>query len=135
LIRKRIDAPRPPIRTAALVALTLALAASGCGTSGTPADPEDGRKALITALDAWQAGATPASLAQATPPIHVADADWNAGARLQSYTADDEGRHVGADLNYRVLLELKNARGKAAKREAVYAVSTRPQLMVLRQDD
>ncbi|WP_337175661.1 hypothetical protein [Paludisphaera sp.] len=135
MIRKRTTAPRPTIRTTAALALVLALAASGCGTSGPPADPEYGRKALVTALDAWQAGATPASLAQATPPIHVADGDWNAGAKLQGYKADDEGKHFGADLNYRVVLELKPARGKATRRDAVYAVSTHPRLMVLRQDD
>jgi hypothetical protein len=133
LIRNRTLATRPIARPA--VALLLALAASGCGASGTPADPDDGRKALIAALDAWKGGGTPASLAQASPAIHVADGDWDSGAKLQGYQADDQGRHVGADLNYRVVLELKNAKGKVSKRNAVYSVSTQPQLMVLRQDD
>ena len=32
-------------------------------------------------------------------------------------------------------LELKNARGKVVKKQATYAVTTHPQLLVLRQDD
>lgn len=133
MIRSRNISPRPAIRAA--VVLLLTIAASGCGSSWTPADPDDGRKALIAALDAWKGGGTPAALAQGTPSIHVADGDWNSGAKLQGYKADEQGKHFGADLNYHVVLELKNARGKLTKKEAVYAVSTQPQLMVLRQDD
>lgn len=116
-------------------ATCLALGGAGCGSSGTPADPDDGRKALLAALDAWKGGEKPDALAHRTPSIHVADGDWSSGLLLQDYKPDDEGRHVGSDLSYQVVLELKNAKGKVVKKTAVYAVSTQPQLLVLRQDD
>ncbi len=117
------------------VALGLTLGAAGCGPAATPADPADGRKALLAALDAWKGGEKPDALAGRTPSIHVADGDWSGGFALQNYKAEDEARHVGSDLSYKVVLELKNPKGKAVTKEAVYAVSTQPQLLVLRQDD
>jgi len=129
-----IPSPLRPWRLAAV--LILALGTAGCGgPAATPADPADGRKALQAALDAWKGGEKPDALAQRTPSIHVSDGDWKSGLLLESYKADDEGKLIGSDLNYTVVLELKNAKGKASKKTAVYAVSTHPQLLVLRQDD
>jgi hypothetical protein len=56
------------------------------------------------------------------------------GIRLQRYVADDGGKLVGSDVNFNVLLVLKTAKGKVVKKAAVYAVTTHPQLLVLRQD-
>lgn len=112
----------------------LTLACAGCGASAPPSDPAEGRKTLQTVLDAWKGGEKPDALAQRTPPIHVTDGDWMSGLRLQSYEANDEGKLVGTDVNYNVVLELKTAKGKTVKRNAVYAVTTRPQLLVQRQD-
>jgi hypothetical protein len=89
----------------------------------------------VAALDAWKGGESPDALAKRSPPIRVSDGDWMAGLRLQGYRAPDEGKLVGSDVNYSVALELKNAKGKVSKKTAVYAVTTRPQLMVLRQND
>jgi hypothetical protein len=85
-------------------------------------------------LEAWKGGETPAALARRTPPIHVSDGDWMTGLRLQGYQADDGGKLVGSDVNFNVVLELKTAKGKVVKKDAVYAVTTHPQLLVLRQD-
>ncbi|MDR3620606.1 MAG: hypothetical protein P4L85_14740 [Paludisphaera borealis] len=130
---KRTLSPRRPLWLAG--ALMLVLGSGGCGSTATTADLADGRKALQTALDAWKGGQTPDALAKSTPSIHVADGDWKSGLLLQSYKADDEGKLVGTDLNYAVVLELKNDKGKVTSKKAVYAVSTHPQLLVLRQDD
>jgi hypothetical protein len=110
--------------------------AGGCGASPTapPADPARAREALLAALDAWKAGATPADLARRTPAIHVADVEWSGGFRLVGYRAGGEGRLVGFDMNYPVILELKNPKGKPVTKTAVYAVSTGPTLLVLRQE-
>lgn len=116
-------------------ALILAIGSVGCEQSATPSDHNEGRKALQVALDAWKGGEKPDGLAQRSPSIHVSDVDWKSGLLLQSYQADDQGKLVGADLNYSVVLELKNAKGKVTKKQAVYAVATHPQLLVLRQDD
>jgi len=114
--------------------LITVLGFAGCGLSASPSDPDEGRKALQTALDAWKEGSKPDALTQRTPPIHVTDGDWMSGLRLQSYKADDDGKLVGSDVNYKVVLELKTAAGKVVKRDAVYAVTTHPQRLVLRQD-
>jgi hypothetical protein len=116
-------------------ALALALGAGCGGRSAAPSDADEGRKALQTALDAWKGGETPDALARRTPPIHVTDGDWMGGLRLQRYRADDGGRLVGTDVNYNVVLELKTAKGKVVKKNAVYAVTTHPQLLVHRQDN
>ncbi len=102
--------------------------------STSPSDPVEGRAVLQTVLDAWKEGQTPEALAKRTPSIHVSDGDWMTGLRLQSYEADADGRLIGSDVNYNVVLELKTAKGKVIKKTAVYAVTTHPQLLVLRQD-
>lgn len=107
---------------------------AGCGQHASPSDPVEGRRVLLTALDAWKGGQTRETLANQTPPLHVSDGDWMSGLRLIDYKADTQGRLVGSDVNYDVVLEIKSSTGKVFKREAVYAVTTRPQLLVLRQD-
>jgi hypothetical protein len=107
----------------------------GCGPSAQRSDPVAGQAALQLALDAWKDGKGVDTLAQRTPPIHVADGDWKSGLALQSYSAETGGKPVGTDVNYNVILELKTAAGKVVKKNAVYTVATQPQLMVLRQDD
>jgi hypothetical protein len=114
--------------------ISTVLGCGGCGLSASPSDPTEGRIALNTALDAWKRGEKPTTLSQRIPPIHVADVDWISGLRLRSYKAVDDGKLIGSDVNYKVVLELKLANGKVVKRDAVYAVTTRPQLLVLRQD-
>lgn len=133
MTRSEHSSPRRPVW--AVGALLLALA-SGCGggPAATPSDPMEGRKALTTVLDAWKGGAQPDTLAQRQPAIRVSDGDWKSGLRLQNYQADDEGKLVGSDVNFNVLLELKTAKGNVVKKRAVYAVTTHPQLLVLRQD-
>lgn len=117
-----------------MAALALVLGFGCGGPSAAPSDPVEGRQTLQTVLDAWKVGEKPAALSQRTPPIQVSDGDWLSGLRLQSYQADDEGKLVGTDVNYSVVLELKTAQGKVVKKTAVYAVTTRPQLLVHRQD-
>ncbi len=111
------------------------LSCVGCGSSGSPSDQAEGHKTLVAALDAWKGGEKPASLTQRTPPISVSDGDWTSGERLQSYHAHDKGKLVGTDIHFHVAIEVKTAKGKVVKKDAVYAVATHPQLMVLRQDD
>jgi hypothetical protein len=133
----RTRTPRRPLRPGWLLTLPLGIVFSccaGCGGTAAPSDPGEGRKALEAALDAWKANAKPDTLARRTPAIHVSDGDWMSGFRLQNYQAAGEGRLVGSDVNFDVVLELKTARGAVVKKSAVYAVTTHPQLLVLRQD-
>ena len=116
------------------VMVMLSSLVSGCGSPmGSSSDPTEGKEALSAALDAWKAGETPDALTKRTQPIHMTDGDWLSGLRLQSYSAD-EGKLVGSDFNYQVALELKTPKGQVVKKTAVYAVTTHPQTLVLRQD-
>jgi hypothetical protein len=112
------------------------LISSGCGTGGTahPADATQARETLHAVLDAWKAGEKPEDLSKRTPPIHAKDVDWSGGFRLVSYTAGDAGKLVGYDMNYPVVLELKSPKGTSVKKNAVYTVTTRPELLVARQE-
>ena len=117
-----------------LLVLALVLG-GGCAPSAARAsDPDEGRKALQVMLDAWKGGSKPDALAQQNPSIHASDGDWKSGHVLQDYRAD-EGKLVGSDLNYAVELELKNPKGRVTRKTAVYAVTTHPQLLVLRLDE
>lgn len=106
----------------------------GCGETPRAADSAQARTALQVALDAWKAGESPEDLARRAPPLHVRDTDWNGGFRLVGYDAGAEGRRVGYDMNYPVVLELKNPKGRLVKKNAVYTVTTSPELVVLRHE-
>jgi hypothetical protein len=115
--------------------LVLALVLAGCSPSARPSDPDEGRKALQSMLDAWKGGAKLDSFASQNPSIHASDGDWRSGLVLQNYRADGEGKLMGSDLNYAVELELKNTKGRVTKKNAVYAVTTHPVLLVLRTNE
>lgn len=115
--------------------LALALLLGGCSPSARPSDPDEGRKALQSMLDAWKGGTKPDAFAQANPSIHASDGDWRSGLVLQDYRAEGEGRLAGSDLNFAVELVLKNAKGRVTRKNATYAVTTHPLLLVLRTDE
>ena len=60
--------------------------------------------------------------------------DWKGGFRLVGYKADADGKLVGYDMNYPVVLELKSPKGKSVKKNAVYTVTTSPELLISRQE-
>jgi hypothetical protein len=122
------------IRSLLVGCALVVIAGCGSGENAQPADPAQSMKALQSVLDAWKAGEKPEDLEKLTPPIHVKDADWKGGFFLVSYKADQEGRLVGYDMNYPVVLELKDPRGKPVKKTAVYSITTRPSLLVARQE-
>jgi hypothetical protein len=112
------------------------LGASGCGSHATPqpADSAQAQAALRAALESWKAGETPENLEKQSPPIHVKDVDWVGGFRLVDFKADAEGKLVGYEMNYTVVLELKSPKGASVKKKAVYTVTTRPDVFISRQE-
>lgn len=120
--------------TAAISALPLLF--GGCGFEPPPqqADPDQAKTTLHAVLDAWKSGAQPDSLQAQSPPIRVLDLDWKEGDQLISYEASAEGRLVGYDMNYPVVLELKKRKGGVVKKTAVYTVTTHPEVLVMRQE-
>ncbi len=59
-----------------ILVLTLILfLGGGCGQSARLSDPDEGRKALQTVLEAWKSGAKPDAFAEQAPTIHASDGD------------------------------------------------------------
>jgi hypothetical protein len=109
---------------------------SGCGSGGSAhqADPTQAQDTLHAVLDAWKSGGKPEELEKRTPPIRVKDLDWVGGFKLVGYQAGAEGKLVGYDMNYSVVLQLESPNGKSVKKNAVYTVTTQPGLLVSRQE-
>jgi len=122
-----------------LAATAIALAATGlagCGASlPAAANPEQGRAALRSSLDAWKSGAALDSTRGQTPPVVFRDEDWKAGWKLKDYrfTLDDEA--FGQQRRFYVHLTLANAKGQNVAKEVQYLVDTAPALVVLRVSD
>jgi hypothetical protein len=115
--------------------LALLLAAAGCtGRPPEPVDPGRAREVLHTALDAWQKGDPGEALQNRSPAILVIDEEWRGGYRLVSYRLEGD-QPLGGGLRCRVSLSLKDLRGRAVRKQAVYSVGTSPALTVTRGDD
>jgi len=114
-----------------LMVLTVTLFAVGC--SGTPdvVRPTVAKETLITALTAWKNGDAP-TLLRETSAIVVQDMDWTAGAKLQDFKLQDDGKAVGANLSIEVELSLVDAAGAATQQKVWYLVGTDPALTVFR---
>jgi hypothetical protein len=124
----------PWLRSIACALMLAPLVGCGSGGNAHTADPDQARTALRTALDAWKAGEKQESLENLTPPIHVKDVDWKDGFVLVGYNADRDGRLAGYDMSYHVVLELKSPKGKSLKKDAIYTVTTRPELLISRSE-
>lgn len=120
--------------TLSVLTAVVLIVSSGCTQTPTkPADPSEARQSLSTALDAWKAGDKPSDLLSKTPPVHVLDRDWSAGSKVTAYELE-EGRLLGAGMQYPVSLTLENHKGKAVKKRVVYVVNTGEVVSIARQD-
>ncbi len=124
---------RRAFRSLAGTALTaLAVAAiAGCGGQ-QPANPDQARATLATALDAWRDGRTIDDVTGGSPPIVVADPSWKAGYKLSRYEVAEATRTAGFDLKIPVELWLENPQGKPVREKVKYTVSVRPSRTVIR---
>jgi hypothetical protein len=118
------------LAAAGLMALTLA-AAPGCGRQ-QPADPDQARATLATALDAWRDGRTIDDVTNGHPPITVADPSWKAGYKLSRYQVAETARAAGFDLKIPVELWLEDPKGKPVQEKVKYTVSIQPARTVIR---
>jgi hypothetical protein len=120
----------------ALLLLGLALtAAQGCKRHAAQAvDPAKAREALKTALSAWQKGESADALRNQSPSITIAESKWQGGHRLVRYEIADKDQIVGYDLECRVVLVLKDPKGRQTEEKAVFTVSTSPAVVIVRAD-
>jgi hypothetical protein len=118
-------------RLAVLVTLSLCLL-QGCGRGlDKDADPEEGVKALQTALAAWKEGKPPKELETMSPSIIVNDADWRSGKRLLDFKVEESGL-VGRQVQCRARIKLRGKDGKALEQRATYIIDTTPRLVIVR---
>jgi len=118
---------RPIIRWLPLVALLLA----GCGGGSLPppANPDEARRTLASALDAWQSGATAEGLSKQEPPIYFND--LKSDEKLVAYTIADGHEMYGQSVRLTVSLTLKMPDGSTKERKVTYLVDTSPALVIV----
>lgn len=111
--------------------LLLALGVAGCasGSLPPPADPDEARKTLATALDAWKAGGTAESLAGGRPPIYFND--LRSDQQLLAYAIADGHEMYGQSVRLTVTLTLKMPDGSTKERKVTYLVDTAPALVIV----
>jgi hypothetical protein len=117
--------------TRLLVALTVLVLATGCGSRRPAADVERGRTAVVAALDGWQANDPPAKLKALPDPVDFTE-ELRATHALTGYAL---GRVDASDpevIRYTVALKLKDRKGKVTDREVVYAVALKTPVVVSR---
>ena len=109
--------------------------ASGCGRTRSHSDflpaEDTARKALETALTAWQNGERVGKIDSASPTIQVVDSKWRAGQKLQGYQILRALPRDGPK-HFVVRLTLKQPR---AEQEARYVVLGLDPLWVYREED
>jgi hypothetical protein len=118
----------------ALLGLTAAFAAAGCGAGSYPVPPADlARTALDRSLTAWRGGDKPGPLAGGGggPEVHVVDTTWQTGRKLDSYEIVREEAGEG-DHRFDVRLKLREP---AADQEARYVVLGGGPIWVYREED
>ena len=115
-----------------LATALVSLVAGGCGNGAAALPSEDtARKALESALAAWQGGGKPGALAGTEPAVEVHDTPWAKGAKLTSYEIID-AKSVGVEKQFQVRLTLAKPGGVQEARYHVFGLGP---VMVFRDED
>lgn len=117
-----------------LIAAAFLTFISGCACGGSPvSDPAQAEEILSTALEAWKAGTSSDDLATLKPSIVVHDPDWKAGTSLVTFEPQP-ARLAGNNVTLPVRLTLKTGKGRKIQRTAVYAITTSPVNLIVREE-
>jgi hypothetical protein len=118
------------------LALLLLTVAAGCRAGATEESfnptGDTAKDALTAALNAWKGGqAKPGLIESVKPPVQVADATWETGARLTSFeivkSLEGEERRR---FSVKLVLE-----GETAPQEVVYVVVGKDPMWVMRENE
>lgn len=117
-----------------LIAAMFLMLASGCACGGSQvSDPAQAEDILSTALEAWKSGTSSEDLASRNPAIVVHDPDWNSGTSLVTFEPQP-ARLAGNNVTLPVKLTLKTGKGRKIERTAVYAITTHPVNLIVREE-
>jgi hypothetical protein len=95
------------------------------------ADPNEGNKALQTALEAWKSGKSPEELTKMKPSILMNEDDWRLGKRLLDFKVE-ESSLSGRQIRARVQIELQDKDGRKLDQRATYIIDTTPRIVIVR---
>lgn len=115
-----------PLRRPGATALILAAALIGAGCAKTlpsAGDPDEGRRLVTAALDAWKAGGTPDDLLTQKPAARIVDRDWQEGRTLIDYTLTGPAQELGLNIQCAAELTLGDVGGKSTTRRITYVVN------------
>lgn len=119
----------PP--AARVVFAVVLAAAAGCGTGRPQADIDRGRQAVAAALDNWKANEPPAKLKSLPDPVNFTE-ELRVTQALTDYAVVKVDATDPKVIRYTVALKLKDRKGKASEREAVYSVALDSPIAVAR---
>jgi hypothetical protein len=114
---------------------TLLLAGCGPNEVVLMGTPDDAQQLLAEALQAWQSGQTPEDLQSASPAMHVADEDWEAGRTLKAFEPTAEPEERGGHWRVSAVLTLSDAGQAEEQKPVAYAITTEPAITIIRVDD
>jgi hypothetical protein len=119
-----------------ILACLASLGFAGCGGNSLPppADAEQARAALRSALDAWKKGDRPDALNKLSPAVYVSDVDWRDGYGLQSFEIGAKDEQSGLSRRCRARLDLKHPRGETMQKYVVYMIETQSVISIVRED-
>ena len=120
------------VRHGLIAAMFLTLA-SGCACGSRVSDPAQAEEILSTALEAWKSGTSSDDLASRNPAIVVHDPDWKSGTSLVTFEPQP-ARLAGNNVTLPVKLTLKTGKGRKVQRTAVYAITTNPVNLIVREE-
>ena len=112
--------------------LFLVLLVVGCGSKFKPVNVATAQNALMTTMECWKEGKSPADLQEEDPPITVEELEWSRGAKLLEYDMVGEDKSVDESLVAQVKIKLEMVDGKVVEKTATYIVNTRPEVTVFR---
>jgi hypothetical protein len=115
------------------VLLVLAAGCSGNGEGRYVPSEQNARAALEAALNAWKGGQEkPGEIAGSKPAVHMVDAGWESGQRLQSFEILKEEKTTAGDGKLTVRLTLESS---PTAQEVRYVVRGVDPLWVYREED
>jgi hypothetical protein len=104
---------------------------TGCGSSRPQSDIDRGRDAVVAALDSWKKNEPVTALKSRPEPVDFTE-ELRATYHLVDYTVGKVDASDKEVIRYAVTLKLKDRKGKASEREAVYAVALKSPVVVAR---
>jgi hypothetical protein len=115
-----------------VAAVIVGLVAVGCGSSARPpAEIDRGRAAVTAALDNWKANEPATKLKTLADPVDFTE-ELRGTHALTGYTVVKHDATDPQVIRFTVTLQLKDKKGKASEREAVYAVALKAPVVVSR---